>query len=261
MKLEVLISCMHQKDASIIQKTNIQSDVLVINQCDEDKIEEFDFLNKKGEVCHARIIYTTERGLSKSRNMAIRNAKGDICLICDDDEVLDSDYSEKIISEFAKSTYSDIITFIIDSPWKTYSLEQYEIGYLKALQVVSWQIAFRCSSVIDNNIWFNEKMGAGTANGAGEENKFLYDCLRSSMKILYVPIHIGSLLESNSQWFTGYNESYFINRGWTNKMILGVFFACLYDIYYSIFKYKMYHHEIGFLKSLYCQLLGTFQKR
>ena len=47
MKVEVLISCMHQTDASIITRTNVQSDVLVINQCDKDEVEEYSFLNKK----------------------------------------------------------------------------------------------------------------------------------------------------------------------------------------------------------------------
>lgn len=261
MKLEVLISCMHQKDASIIQKTNIQSDVLVINQCDEDKIEEFDFLNQEGEVCHARMIYTTERGLSKSRNMAIRNAKGDICLICDDDEVLDLDYPEKILSAFNENIFADIITFIIDFPQKKYSTQPHRVGYVNALRVASVQIAFRCSSVINSGVHFNENMGSGTGNGAGEENKFLYDCLHSKLKVFYQPIHIGGLLNEDSQWFVGYDEYFFINRGWANKMIMGKFAACMYDIYYSLFKYKLYCKEMSFLKSLYYQLKGTLIKR
>ena len=40
---------MHQKDASIIERTGVQSDVVVINQCDHNSIEEFDFINKKGK--------------------------------------------------------------------------------------------------------------------------------------------------------------------------------------------------------------------
>lgn len=47
MRLEVLISCMHQKDASIIQRTNIQSDVLIVNQCNENREERFDFKIKR----------------------------------------------------------------------------------------------------------------------------------------------------------------------------------------------------------------------
>ena len=67
MRLEVLISCMYQTDTSIIERTGIESDVLVVNQCDRDGEEAFDFTNKNGEICHARILHTTEQGLSRSR--------------------------------------------------------------------------------------------------------------------------------------------------------------------------------------------------
>ena len=48
MKINVLISCMHEKDTNIIQRSNIQTDVVVVNQCDKDCIEEWDFINKQG---------------------------------------------------------------------------------------------------------------------------------------------------------------------------------------------------------------------
>ena len=96
MTLEVLVSCMHQTDISIIKRSNIQSDVLVINQHDVNDYQEYEFTNKRGEVCKARIISTTERGLSKSRNMAIAKSVGDICMICDDDEFFYSNSSELI---------------------------------------------------------------------------------------------------------------------------------------------------------------------
>lgn len=34
MDLQVLVSTMHQKDYSIIEKMNINSDAIIINQCD-----------------------------------------------------------------------------------------------------------------------------------------------------------------------------------------------------------------------------------
>ena len=54
MKLELLISCMHQKDASIITRSNVDSDVVVINQCDIDKKENFNFFNRNGVSCKTR---------------------------------------------------------------------------------------------------------------------------------------------------------------------------------------------------------------
>lgn len=95
MIINTLISCMHETDHSIVKRSNVQSDVVVVNQCDRNSIEEFDFTNNTGEKCHCKYINTTERGLSCSRNMAIQNGWGDICLICDDDEHLSDDYPEK----------------------------------------------------------------------------------------------------------------------------------------------------------------------
>ena len=34
MKLQVLVSCMHQQDYSLLEKMNIQTDAIIINQCD-----------------------------------------------------------------------------------------------------------------------------------------------------------------------------------------------------------------------------------
>lgn len=69
MKLMVLISYMHRTDTGIISESNVQTDSVVVNQCDRDSIEDFDFKNKKGRTCHVKFIDTTERGLSNSRNL------------------------------------------------------------------------------------------------------------------------------------------------------------------------------------------------
>lgn len=221
MRLEVLISCMHQKDTSIIQRTNIQSDVLVINQCDENKEERFEFENKKGESCVARIIYTTERGLSRSRNMAMKNAQGDVCLICDDDEWMEDDYVEKIVSAFEEYPKEDILAFSLKHPTRKYSSNSYPIGYFRSARIGSIQIAFRRSDLV-TSVGFCEKMGSGTGNGGGEENKFLIDCLRHGCKIRYVPKLIASVAQTDSQWFHGYDQQYWLDRGWVAKMIYGI---------------------------------------
>lgn len=113
MTFNILISCMHQKDTCIIKRSNVQSDVVIVNQCNKDYIEEFDFFNKNGQKCHAKFICTRERGLSKSRNMAIRNAWGDICLICDDDEILADDCEERILAAYRENPGTALIAFAL----------------------------------------------------------------------------------------------------------------------------------------------------
>ena len=80
MKLEILMSAMHQENFDIAYRSKVDSDLLIINQCDKDDYTEIEV---NGHIW--RMISTTERGLSKSRNMALKNAKGDICLLADDD--------------------------------------------------------------------------------------------------------------------------------------------------------------------------------
>ena len=65
MSVELLISCMHQKDFSVAEQMNIQSRALMINQCDTEGMDETEINGYP-----VRMISTAERGLSRSRNMA-----------------------------------------------------------------------------------------------------------------------------------------------------------------------------------------------
>lgn len=66
MKLQELVSTKHQTDHSLLEKMNIQSDAIVINQCDRDCIERFTFRGHD-------ILWMSmnERGVGLSRNNAI----------------------------------------------------------------------------------------------------------------------------------------------------------------------------------------------
>lgn len=220
MKVEVLISCMFQDAAALIARTNIQSDVLVINQCDTDKYETYEFVNNGGALCTARIFHTKERGLSRSRNMAIRNASGELCLICDDDEVLQDDYVDMLNSAFAQYPDDGIIVFRFKHPFRKFSDKPYRIGYFNLGMISSYQMCLRRDS-IPRHITFCEKMGSGTGNGGGEENKFVADCLKSGVHVRYVPTLIGSVAQVESKWFHGFDKSYWVNRGWGSKMVYG----------------------------------------
>ena len=45
MNLEVLVATMHQKDYSLLEKMNISSNAVVINQCDSDSVDRFEYKN------------------------------------------------------------------------------------------------------------------------------------------------------------------------------------------------------------------------
>lgn len=260
MRLEVLISCMYEKDASIIYRTGIQSDVLVINQCDHDGKEQFEFKNKKGEVCLARIINTKERGLSKSRNMALKYAKGDVCLLCDDDEEMEPDYVEKILQSFQQYENCGILAFAMYYPTRKYRKKPYKINIFNAAKLSSVQIAVRRKK-IPSAVRFNEQMGSGTGNGGGEENKFVVDCLRHGVKAFYVPYYIATVAQVKSQWMDGYNQHYWTNRGWSARMIYGWRWGFLYILYTILLRCWKIEHENAFCKKAWWLSRGFFSKR
>lgn len=246
-RIVILIACMHQRDKSIVSRSNVQTDCVVVNQTDCDAVEEFDFTNKFGQTCRCKFISTTERGLSRSRNMAIASAPEDsICVICDDDELLEDDIEAKISDAYASMPGLAVAAFslIRKDCSRTYPAESYRIGFRKALKISSLQITFKKRAVDDAHIRFDEKMGSGTGNGGGEENKFILDCLKARLKAHYFPMVIATVLPGESQWYQGHDARFLYNNGWSARHMLGFVLGFLY-ICYSTFHLRSRYEAKG----------------
>lgn len=263
MTFQILMACMHQKDMQIFRNSNIQCDVLAINQCDHDGVEEQSVPARQQMKC------TTQRGLSRSRNMAIDHAWADVCLIADDDERFESDVADRILNAYQNYPDADVIIFQvadassfgsgIKGDDKVYSDQPHRCGLLDILHFASWQISFRKSRVKEKGICFDEKMGSGTGHGANEENKFLADCLRSGLLIQYVPVLIARMEKTTeSQWFHGFDEQFFVNRGWSTRRFLGIWLSVPYAFYYAIRKRLIYQRDVSPWRALVCMLRGIF---
>ena len=240
-KFAILLSCMHEKNKEIIIRSNIKSDCVIINQCDENSKEKISI--DKNKTC--LWINSTERGLSKSRNMAIKNIKADICLIADNDEIFDNDVEEKILRAYKEIPKADIIIFNLHNKTAKLKNKIYKLSRLETLKVASWQITFKRNSIVTNNIEFDIKLGAGSGNGAGEENKFLLDAYDKGLQIYHYPINIATMIENKSTWFSGYDEDYFYKRGVSTRYILGFWLSFVYAVYFLIFKYEEYKNNIS----------------
>ena len=261
MKVENLISCMHQKDTSIAFRSNIKSDCIIVNQCDINTISEHAYTNEANELHCVKVISTTERGLSRSRNMAIKNATGDICIIMDDDEILEKDYVETVTKAYIDYPDADVIAFKVRNSEKNYASKPKKLNRLGVLKVASYEITFKRQSIIDKQISFDVEMGSGTGHGGGEENAFLYSCLKKGLKIRYVPQYISSLNpNSGSQWFKGFTPRFFLDRGWATARYMGKPLAVLYAIYYVVRKHNMYSADCSFKKALTQTIKGIFTK-
>lgn len=242
--IEVLLSCMNQDCENIVFRSNLNNvRTLVVNQCDvvqDDLIEYNDKL---------RCINTGSRGLSRSRNMAIENSVEDICVLSDDDEFFVDDLAAKVIETYLNLPQADLIVFKVINVNKKLGEKVHRLKKYECLRVSSQQITFKRQSIL-GKVNFDILLGAGTGNGAGEENKFLLDCYKRGLKIYYVPIEIATVqVDSGSTWFFGFDKNYFFNRGKTTRYVLGLPISILYAFYFLLFKHKVYKKNISFFSA------------
>lgn len=220
MKIEVLVATMHQKDHSIVERMNIQTNCVVVNQSDKESYEQFE-LNENS----VKFISNTERGLSRSRNTALKHASGDICIIADDDVIYYDDYARKVREAYKALPNADIIIF--DVP-KSDNLSQVKFGndimkfnFRKAMQINSVRITFKLASIKNKGISFNNIFGTGSIYSHGEENIFIKECWKKGLKIYYYPERIAEVNDHSSSWFNGYSREYFFNMGAVHYELFG----------------------------------------
>ena len=256
MKLEILMACMHQNDDTLVRKSNITGDVVVINQCGRDEAAEYPTAHGT-----ARMFSTTQRGLTKSRNMAIEKSDADICLLCDDDEVFVEGYAGKIQGAYEMLPQADVIIFKMVNRKPSFEDKVMELRFPQTMKVSSWQISFRRQRLLDTGVRFDELMGAGTGNGAEEELKFLTDCRKAGLTIYYVPEAIASVAQEESTWFGGFTEQFFENRGATTRYILGAPLATAYACYYVATKKDLYIKDITPVRAFVATFRGICRNK
>lgn len=211
MKLEVLLSCMNENNFEIVKKANIKTDVLIVNQCNING-----YMEKKEQNKTYRMILSTKRGLSRSRNELLNNMNGDIGILCDDDVVYYDNYEDIILKAFNELKEADIIIF--DTEMRNYNgLPRKKIEKVRKAPTYknygSVRIAFKKEIFYKNNLWFNLNFGAGSKYSSGEESLLLREANKRKLKIYEYPAIIAQVDYSSSSWFDGYNEKYFYDRG------------------------------------------------
>ena len=106
MKLQILVSSLNQEVKSLAEKMNLQADAILINQCNENRYEEW---TQDGH--RIRCYHLAERGVGLSRNNALLRADADLCLFSDEDIVYDDGAAERIIEGFEQHPEADMLLF------------------------------------------------------------------------------------------------------------------------------------------------------
>ncbi|NHB92020.1 glycosyltransferase [Photorhabdus cinerea] len=134
----------------------------------------------------------TQLGLTKSRNIAIKQSESDYIFIMDDDVSYDLEKMKLLVEHMKKDNVS-VGTFYHKytnglSTLKSKGIirhNKYNIGNPSSID-----ICLRRSDIIEHNILFDENFGLGTSLPSGEEMIFLSDCLDKNLNLIRYPIEI-----------------------------------------------------------------------
>ena len=96
MGIQMLVSAVKQDVKTLAERMNIETDAIIINQCDSFGYEEYEH-----KECRIRCYSLKERGVGLSRNNALMRADDEICVFADEDIVYESGYVKRIEEAFA----------------------------------------------------------------------------------------------------------------------------------------------------------------
>ncbi|MBD5551889.1 MAG: glycosyltransferase family 2 protein [Lachnospiraceae bacterium] len=211
MTVQILASVVEKDPRKLAEQMHIETDAIIVNQCDHYGVEFFDHNDRKVQVFHM-----AERGVGLSRNTALMRADGDICLFSDQDIVYESGYEQKILRAFEKCPEADMIVFNIEIA------EERRTYYNRSVKKVRWyncgrygavSFAVKRERLFESGVTFSLLFGGGAKYSAGEDSLFLKEFMDKGYRVYTSPEVIGREKEGESTWFSGYHEKFFFDRG------------------------------------------------
>lgn len=243
---EVLCTTMHQSDFSKIKEMNIKSDVVFANQCDRTAYEEKEF---DGHT--AKMISTQTRGVGKNRNLALIYASADICLFADDDVVYNDGYEKNVCDFYEQHPDADVVifNFLVSRNGKAQKSIVTRTRKLRkrCLSYGTYAISVKRNSMDWNNIRFHHQFGGGTMYSCGEDTVFLNDCFKKKLNVYTCNETLGMVNHCESQWFDGYTEKHFVDKGILFYHMVGSLAPLVAG--YHCFKHRAKYAEFGWKKA------------
>ena len=188
--IEILVSTMNRSTLdfliSMFPFTHFSAfSILVINQTTAEKLLESQYPS-------VRVINSFERGLSKSRNLALDNAKGDLCILTDDDVVFTPDFEDSVIKAFNREPSIALASFRVKTPdgklFKKYpQTRKIKLNHLDLFNIISVEMVLNKKLVHAAGVRFNENFGIGAKFSMGEEALFVNELYSKKLKIVMEP--------------------------------------------------------------------------
>ena len=211
MKLCVLVAALEQDADRLPEKMGLKNEAVIVNQCDHDGER---VVTHRGR--SIRILERNERGVGRSRNLALDHAEGDIVLFSDEDIVYDESYASRVIKAFRRRPSADLILFNVrvNERRRTYWNEREKrVHGFNLGRYPTFCCAARLERLKEKKVRFSLLFGGGAPYSNGEDSLFFMDCIRAGLRIYAVNAVIGREEARESTWFRGYDRKFFYDRG------------------------------------------------
>jgi len=143
-----------------------------------------------------KIHFSKTIGLSKNRNILLRLATAELCMIADDDICFIESGVQSVREIFNNNPTLDVASFRYTDEYGNTEKRYPEVSFdlkqpAKGFFISSIELAFRLNPVKQSQILFNENFGVGsTLYACGEEELWLHDLLNAGLNGRYFPITI-----------------------------------------------------------------------
>lgn len=219
MKLQFLVSAVNQDVHALAEKMDLQAESIIINQCGENRYEEFEYRGSR-----MRCYHFAEKGVGLSRNNALLRADGDICLFADEDIVYQKGAAKAVADAFEAHPEADMLLFNVkvQPSRRTYWTDAWHRVHLyNCGRYPAYSFALRTRKLHEKNLTYSLLFGGGAKYSNGEDSLFIRDCIRAGLKVYAHPAEIGEEVPRPSTWFHGYDETFFYDRGILYRALYG----------------------------------------
>lgn len=253
MAMQLLISCVDQDIDALVRKMKLASAAVIVNQGNKNGEEHIEV---QGFPVH--IYHRAERGVGRSRNLALSKADQDICLFGDEDIEYREGYAALVEKAFLEHPEADGILFQVevDPSRKTYQNDSYgRVGLMNCGRYPAYSMAFRRQKLMDTGVKYSLLFGGGAPYSNGEDSLFIRQVIKAGLHIYKSPVCIGKEIPRPSTWFSGYHEKFFFDRGVLYHFLYGAM-APVWGFRFVFAKKKEMCREIPWTKAYRILLKG-----
>lgn len=237
--IEILLSTMYRENLEFLKpifEHNCIDDfyITIVNQTTESK----QLVSNKSNI---KVLNSLERGSPASRNLAIKNATKDICLMADDDIVYKPNLKTTILEAHKNQPKAAMISFeALNEEGKLYTNYSSKKKHTKASlkHIFTWVITFKRKIFAEHSIFFNHYFGVGATFKGETEYVFLRNCFDKGLPMTHVSKSIVVHPNESSGLNMGSDNAVFARAALSYRFYGSLAYIWLYKYIFFLLRHK-----------------------